>query len=299
MGCAVDDSFVLEGMDRIHNIPGHFNVVRCNTCALMRTNPRPTPQSMGAYYPDDYAPYHTIASDSAVVASHTTLKVAVKRWLGMESRVLPSLAPGRMLEIGCASGAYLEQMRAKGWKAIGIEFSKSAAQAAQAKGFNVHNGSVESAPELDEPVDLIAAWMVLEHLHDPVGVLRRLRTWIKPEGYLVASVPAANGGFRRFGNATYDLHLPNHLYHFSRSTVSAVLAKSGWRVEKIRWQRNPISLLRSLEYWAEDRGASRLVKALRWLVASKHAQYFRFLLGWLLGLSRTSGRIELWARPSR
>ena len=127
MGCAVDDSFVLEGMDRIHNIPGRFNVVRCRTCTLMRTNPRPTPQSIGAYYPDDYAPYHTIAAGSAVVASHTTLKGRVKRWLGMESRVLPSMVPGRMLEIGCASGAYLEQMRAKGWKAIGIEFSKSAA----------------------------------------------------------------------------------------------------------------------------------------------------------------------------
>jgi SAM-dependent methyltransferase len=299
LGCEANDAFVLEGRDRIHNVPGRFNVVRCRTCTLMRTNPRPTSQSIGAYYPDDYAPYHTSASNPAVAVSRTTLKSRVNRWLGMESRVLPVMTPGKMLEIGCASGAFLEQMRTNGWRTVGIEFSESATRAARAKGFEVHNGSVESAPELGEPVDLIAAWMVLEHLHDPIGVLRRLRTWIKPDGYLVASVPAANGSIRCFGNASYDLHLPNHLYHFSRSTLTAVLEESGWRVEKVRWQRNPITLLRSLEYWAGDRGVSRLVVALRWLVASKHAKYFRFFLGWVLGLTRTSGRMEIWARPSK
>ncbi|MCG7928200.1 MAG: class I SAM-dependent methyltransferase, partial [Candidatus Thiodiazotropha taylori] len=56
LGCSPADEKVLTGHDRINNLPGEFDVVRCGNCGLLRTDPRPTPTSIGFYYPDDYSP---------------------------------------------------------------------------------------------------------------------------------------------------------------------------------------------------------------------------------------------------
>src|SRR3546814_1910554 len=57
MGCPRGDEAVLTGHDRLHGLPGRFTVVRCNTCKLTRTTPRPDAATMGNYYPADYQPY--------------------------------------------------------------------------------------------------------------------------------------------------------------------------------------------------------------------------------------------------
>lgn len=64
-GCTSDDREVLEGADLLHGMPGTFRVVRCNGCGLMRTNPRPNPDTIDLYYPHDYAPHHVVAQPAA------------------------------------------------------------------------------------------------------------------------------------------------------------------------------------------------------------------------------------------
>ena len=56
LGCENNDQFVMEGKVLLRDLPGKFIVVKCHRCGLMRTNPRPTAESIGFYYPDDYAP---------------------------------------------------------------------------------------------------------------------------------------------------------------------------------------------------------------------------------------------------
>ena len=80
-------------------------------------------------------------------------------------------------------------MAAQGWHVEGIEFSEKAAQAASRLGYKVHTGSLESAPAPAHPIDLIVGWMVLEHLHDPIGCLKKLNEWASQDAWLVLSVP--------------------------------------------------------------------------------------------------------------
>ena len=296
MGCEGSDILVLTGRDRIHGIPGEFQVVRCGHCGLMRTNPRPTPFTIGLYYPDDYGPY--ASTEVAVVAPSTSsVKRALRRMLKLEARRTPPMKPGHLLELGCASGSYLELMQRAGWTVEGIEFSETAAARARSKGFSVQTSTVEAAEIASASVDLVAAWMVLEHLHDPVASLEKIRQWIKPDGYLALSIPLHSGGFlRAFGNACYDLHLPNHLYHFSLKTIRLLLRRAGWEIENVFWQRNANTVLWTLEYAANDRGWRRATAGIRWLRTSKSVPRFRMFLGWFLGLIRASGRAEIWAR---
>lgn len=297
-GCIAQDEFVIEGGDRLHAIPGRFKVLRCMQCGLMRTNPRPTQETIGTYYPADYRPHQ--GTQTPAGSKRTGLRRWIERRLGLETRSIPPVPAGHLLEIGCSSGAFMEQMRQKGWSAEGIEFSEPAAARARAKGFAVQTATVETATGPSRPADLIAAWMVLEHLHDPVSALNKMRRWIRSDGYLIASIPDARAmEFRLFGNYWYALQLPTHLHHFTPKSIATVLHTAGWELKKIIWQPNCSNLLWSLEYWAADKQHRRLHVAVHWVRTSRSARMVRALLGWLLGLLRQSGRIEIWAQPAR
>jgi 2-polyprenyl-3-methyl-5-hydroxy-6-metoxy-1,4-benzoquinol methylase len=297
MGCDKKDTLILRDHDRLHSIPGQFSVYRCDNCGLERTSPRPTANTIHHYYPDNYAPYESKAIDK--VATKPGFRDWVYRVLRLDGHQMPTLATGNMLEVGCSAGNYMQFIRGQGWNVDGIEFSEKAADIARSKGFDVQSVSLENAKSPSHPYDVITAWMVLEHLHEPISALRKLREWIVPEGYLVLSTPDANSLSRYvFEAGSYDLHLPNHLHHFTARTLSAALEKTGWKVERIIWQRNANTLLWSFEYWAQDRDRAQLRKLAHWLKLAKGASKVRSVLNILLGFTRQSGRITIWARPS-
>ena len=224
LGCMEDDEYIFSGKDLLHNVCGTYKVVRCRTCGLMRTNPRPTPESIGLYYPENYSPYlETLVSLNKKDQSSRIkqlLKPAVNWIFNSHGMVLPLLKPGRMLEIGCASGSFLHHMDKKGWEVQGVEFSEMAAKEAMKLGFAVHQGALENAPQPKETFDLIVGWMVLEHLHDPVASLKKLKVWAKPGAWMVLSVPNAGSiEFELFKGMGFALQLPTHLYHFKPKTL--------------------------------------------------------------------------------
>lgn len=300
-GCATADEPVLEGQDRLHGLRGRFRVVRCRHCGLMRTDPRPTAQTIGAYYPSDYGPHHTVAPVVKVKPQtwHRRFRARMQRWLGKDVRRLPDIPAGHLVELGCASGAYLAEQRARGWTVEGIEFSDDAAQRARELGIPVQTATAETAAAPERPADVVAAWMVLEHLHEPAAALRKVRHWVKPEGYLVAAVPDAGALERRvFGEYWYGLHLPNHLYHYTPDSLRTLLRHNGWELTQVHWQPNCNNLLNSLEWMSQERGWPRRLALARWLKNAPRAAKLRKHLGWLLGITRQSGRMEFWARPA-
>lgn len=294
LGCKPNDLPILTGRDRISGITGTFDIVCCGHCGLLRTDPRPSPDTIGAFYPDDYGPYGSVTSSDIVVNSARPWK----RVVGLSVQNIPDVAPGRMLELGCASGNYMERMRQLGWDVEGIEFSSSAAATARERGFNVTDGAVENAENPIAKYNIIVAWMVLEHLHQPTHVLKRLLDWVEPDGHLVFSVPDSGAIERRvFGDAYYALHLPNHLYHYSPQTIQKVLNASGWEAVRFFWQPNSNSLIRSIEYKFEDWGMTNAAARIRRFATSSRYARFRTLFGWVLARLRQSGRMEVWAKP--
>lgn len=301
LGCMGGDRFVLEGRDRLHGLPGLFRVVRCRECGLLRTDPRPTRQAISFYYPEDYGPY--LGTRARDVSGTRTDGRGWRAWIKglMETRTtwLPPCRPGRLLEIGCASGAFLLHMVSLGWEVAGIEPSPSASAAARSLGFPVFTGSVEDAPEPLRSLDLVVGWMVLEHLHDPVPALESIHRWLVPGGWLVLSVPDAGAlEFRLFKERWYALHLPNHLYHFVPDTLKRLLRHTGFEIVRLCHQRSLGNLFGSLGHWAEDRlGGGLLARSLsRYPETASKLPFLLFPLAFALaGLGQT-GRMTLWAR---
>ena len=303
-GCASDDVALFTAQDRLNGLPGEFQVVRCRHCGLIRTAPRPTAASIGHYYPESYSPYAT----TEVTGERTPRKRGLlfriaravsKRLVELNTEVTPDIPKGRMLEIGCASGSFLAHMAAQGWAVEGIEFGESAAAKARAAGFRVQVSSIESAVDPDEPFDLVVGWMVVEHLHDPVAALTKLASWVAPGAWLAISTPnAASLDFRLFRRAGYALQVPTHLYHFSPTTLSALLARSGWSVERVYHQRILGNYLGSIGLLLEDLNAPRsLSEFFKNLPARRgYLNHALYPLAWLLSHFGQTGRITVWAR---
>ncbi len=212
---------------------------------------------------------------------------------------LPPLRPGRMLEVGCASGSYLHRMASRGWDVAGIELSPGPAAAARGFGYPVHAGPLETSPDPEQPYDLIVAWMAIEHLHEPLLGLRKLRRWTKPGAWLVLSVPNAGAAeFRLFREAWLALHLPNHLFHFTPRTLSLVLSRGGWRTERVFHHRMLSNLVASLGYRMQDHELFPRVSAalVDFPVTGGWPHTLLYPLAFALSLVGQTGRMTVWAR---
>jgi 2-polyprenyl-3-methyl-5-hydroxy-6-metoxy-1,4-benzoquinol methylase len=258
---------------------------------------------MGGYYPDDYGPYVGTkvqkSGEKNVSNMRGFIKAKIKKIFRLNAQVLPVTRAGSLLEIGCASGAFMHQMAGLGWRVEGVEFSEKAARNAANLGLKVQAGSLEEAQLAHNAFDLVVGWMVLEHLHDPVGSLRKLRQCAKQDSWLVLSVPNAGSlEFRMFLDKWYALHLPNHLFHFTPSSIRKLLLKSGWSLEHVFHQRSLVNLAVSLGYVVREKGFERLGKALiRFPENAKFWNYAFFPIAWLLSAFGQTGRMTIWARP--
>jgi SAM-dependent methyltransferase len=278
--------------------------VKCCTCGLIRTNPRPTLDTMNFYYPANYGPYLATQANSASAlrtSFRSKLKQVITGMFRFNTQVIPRLSPGRMLEVGCASGAYLQQMAGQGWQVEGIEPDTQAATRARQLGYHVYTGSIESAPDPDEVYDIVVAWMVLEHLHEPVTALRKFYNWTSHKGWLVFSVPnTASLEASLFKDAWYALDLPRHLYHFTPSTLECVLGQTGWKIKRILHQRSLSNLFASIGLWLQDHRIDN--RFVRWLLKFPEASWrwhqLMYPLAFLFSLFGQTGRITVWARKA-
>ena len=152
---------------------------------------------------------------------------------------------GRVLDVGCGTGAWCDELRSAGGAyLVGIEPSAAARAAAETR-YDLVVGSAVEAISLEElggsRFDVIVVADVLEHLLDPWAVLKRLAEWSVPGGRLVVSVPNL-----RYYRVALPLVLAGrweyapsgvmdwtHLRWFTRASLARTLAQASWQPE--RW----------------------------------------------------------------
>ena len=249
--CGADDAEVLfEGRDRLHDLPGHFPLRRCRQCGLIYLSPRPDRDEIRHYYPDSYPSYSLAIDDepSAWVRLNRCYGMAKRRWA-----VLPRVGPpGRALDVGCATGNFLHNLRSCGWQVYGVEPSPGAADYARKRlGLTVFRGELAEAGYPERFFDLVSFWDVLEHVHDPRATLDEAARVTKPGGSLVLSLPNPESiGARLFGPYWAGWDCPRHLYLFTRPVLAQLLTETGWQMTEVySFTGRHWVLAHSLEFW--------------------------------------------------
>ncbi len=248
-----------------------FTIVQCSGCELIYLKPRPTPDEIRAYYP---TVYYTLESErkgkpidrffkrlsnklksgimeefygypgkQGVVRS-SLARLARRlvlypeywhlRFVGRD--ILPFRGEGRILDVGCGTGKDLRSLRERGWDAYGVEFSPVAVEYAKRKyGLNVTLGDLASARYESKFFDVVFFNHSLEHMYDPLEILREAHRILKPKGLLVIHIPNA-GSFeaRLFRQWWVQWDVPRHLYHFTKRTMVKLLDMSGFKLLRIK-----------------------------------------------------------------
>jgi 2-polyprenyl-3-methyl-5-hydroxy-6-metoxy-1,4-benzoquinol methylase len=242
-----------------------YSVVRCRACGLCITNPRPSAEEIGRFYAVDYQP-HRIAPTRTNGNGFDVFLARLRSHIrpNYERGDFPAIGQKRLLDFGCGGGAFLLQMKERGWDAAGLDFSADTVKRLRGElGLNVLAGTLPH-PELQpESFDLITFWHSLEHVHRPLEVLNEAQRLLAPGGWILAAVPNVESlSFRWLGADWFGLDVPRHVTHFSPATMRKTLEKAGFRVLKKQNIRHSQWLRNSLE---RARQNGRLRRNCAWL----------------------------------
>lgn len=285
-GSSVYRTYIKSAKELYNGIDAYFDVVQCADCDFIFTNPRPTKDSMGFFYPDTAGYFQPQMPTESSGISRQIFESVLTNHLGY---VLPSrfsktltypvflgyrkmlellhipryVKEGKLLDVGCSWGNYLYRMNRLGWADVyGLEPKEKAVQFARNElGLNnVHRGSVDDLRIFaSNCFDVINLSMVLEHVHDPLALLARLYAITVPGGCVILSVPDITGfEAKLYKEKCYSLHVPQHLSHFSPRSLRQYVERAGFTVERIIHHQFDRDLVASAGYLKDQKLAKAL-----------------------------------------
>lgn len=210
------------------------NVV-CPTCTLVYQNPRPSQEAMNAYYGGAYREhYGSVAyrdqNGVAAAPGDEAYERTLAQWHEMQARnarTLCNLRPGeRVLEVGCRDARTLRLLAEQiGIVPFGVEPGPAQAAEARAHGVDCFAGVLEDYEPPTEKLHQVQLLHVLEHLHDPLGALLRIREWLVPGGRLYIEVPNV---YQPYGSLEGNFFQNAHLTNFSWTTLGELFRRAGF-----------------------------------------------------------------------
>ena len=144
---------------------------------------------------------------------------------------------GKLLEVGCSYGFFLDAARRDGWEVCGVELDEAAANHAREKlGIEVFSGTLESeCSRLRAPYDVIALFHVIEHIPRPIPFLQACRTLLADDGVLLLRTPNVDSWIAGVARSHWQWSCPPaHIHLFSPRTLPLLFAESGYQVERLR-----------------------------------------------------------------
>lgn len=208
-----------------------FDFVRCGNCSLVYVNPRLLESATLAYY-GDAADQQSMTDWLNVLASPANQSWQIP-YFQEAVDILAGLIPaeGKILDIGCSIGLFMEVARKSGFQCVGLEPEPKSREYALDRGLDVRPQLFKDAGFPPASFDAVTMFGVLEHLSKPREMLADIRDVLKPGGVVMVVVPNVYS----FANGTLHEQARtftgrNHLSYFSRDTLSNLFERSGYEV---------------------------------------------------------------------
>lgn len=250
--CGSTGSLAQSGIaDPDGNLAGTWCFQRCANpaCAVYWLDPAPVAAEMWKAY----AAYHTHTRKSGdrfgramLSLAHRFIKLGLlPLWLAnglkreadyLRFMTLASETPGKLLDVGCGGGRFLNRMKRSGWQVEGTDFDEQAAQKVSARyGIKIHAGDLAQCALPANSFDAVTLSQTIEHLYDPKSALRECLRILKPGGLLVMTTPNVTSlGATEFGAFWRGWEPPRHLHLFSVESLRRLTQGAGFDVPEAR-----------------------------------------------------------------
>ncbi|MEI6570643.1 MAG: class I SAM-dependent methyltransferase [Actinomycetes bacterium] len=198
----------------------------CSSCRSQFLEPRPSEGVLSTFYPEDYHCYnedHGGFAKQLVAARARRRSKQYRNFLGGNS--------GRLFDVGAGDCRHFDELRGSlDLECAGVELNPQMAEAGRARGYDIHDGTLEELDitEMVGTFDIVSMNHVLEHVINPIEVVRRCYLLLRPGGYIVGQLPCfSSWEARAFGRAWGGYHFPRHLQMFSAEGLRQLLSSCG------------------------------------------------------------------------
>jgi 2-polyprenyl-3-methyl-5-hydroxy-6-metoxy-1,4-benzoquinol methylase len=216
-------------------------VFRCTECGLGSATKRGFDPK--TYYTADFFNGNTEGGYPDYITSEKVLRAEFRTILDHVRQIVPS---GTLIEIGAAYGFFLLEAKTQ-YEVHGVEIADDAAEFARARGLDVRTGGLtRSILEEIGSIDLVVMLDVIEHLEDPKAALELCSEFLRPGGAVILTTPDFGSALARItGKSWRNMTPPQHLWYFTRDSITRIAAAAGLEVDQIGhpWKRVPISLI--------------------------------------------------------
>lgn len=225
-----------------------LGLMQCQQCGFVYVSPRPAAEELYALYGETY--FHNDESGVVGYADYINDEANIRRTAQRRLKHLERyISPGKLLDVGCATGFFIHEAQQRGWtvegldvSAFGVDYAKTHFQ------LTAHHGPLTALDLPAEAYDLVTMWDVIEHVPDPRAYVQHAAGLLRSGGVIslatpdVDSLPARLAGRRWVG---YKLS-EEHVYYFSVKTLSKMLDEAGFEVLNVRHigKYVPLSLFR-------------------------------------------------------
>jgi len=215
-----------QQVDHFSQYAYYANIYKCQDCGLVYQEPIPQAKVIELVSSEKYL------SEDIGILNLEEKGAEFERLIEILQKSFP-LEGKTLLDVGCNTGAFLQQAKRYTSNIFGLEPSTEAAQHCVRKGLTVQNAIIRDIGFSDEKFDVITMWDVIEHLFDPVGDLKILHKKLKPGGVLVVLTHNIDSLFSKVTGKSYPMLMYQHLFHFSRKTLKRLLRQAGFEIADV------------------------------------------------------------------
>lgn len=195
---------------------------RCGSCGLVFFTSRPTEKELVDHY-------------SQYPVNGVVPEVTIKRYKELLHAFEPYRKTGKILDVGCGEGFFLEAAKDAGWDAYGTEFADIYLPVCEAKGIHMQQGRLDPSHYPAESFDVILWIEVIEHIDYPVRELDNLRQLLRPGGIIYLTTPNFNSISRRIlGGRWTVIDYPGHLTYYTPSSLRQLFERNGFERLSVR-----------------------------------------------------------------
>lgn len=216
--CPICNSDQLSVMSKYHK----DHLVKCENCGFVFSDIIPAYTDLIQYYSERY--------ERTKYFSPITRKRYEELLDGFEKY----RKTGKILDIGCGYGFFLEVAKEKGWEVYGCELSKDAVAECEKKGIKMHFGDISTSPFDPGTYDVIVSIEVIEHLIDPNPYLKSSFDLLRSGGIFYVTTPNFDSYLRYRLGPQYDvIDFPNHLGYYTKKTLRDVFERKGFKTDSV------------------------------------------------------------------
>jgi SAM-dependent methyltransferase len=220
-------------------------LVRCRRCALVYVGEREHDYTFSGRDPALSAALADRVGELGIV-DHA-VEDAEGRWREQVNarrtdEMMRHVPGGRLLDVGCSNGDFLEVAGRRGFEVEGLEPDPGTSAQARERGLNVRTATLDDADYAPSSFDAITLWHVVEHLGSPKHALAAVRHLLRPGGVVAVETPAVDTIWFTLLRSRWRQLIPDHYYFFSRRTIIDLLRATGFEPLEVHKVGKPMSL---------------------------------------------------------